>query len=510
MSLTKVFKVILSADDGKVEGTDTSYAPATGTATTNGATIAVTRSLVGSDYTVGVGLLRFDTASIPDDADIISAKLRLYVTATGDTDSRSLSAEWYATSNWPIAANDYTSTAASDAHTGTTIASLTTSAYNELTLTALTNISKTGYTGLRLHISGTAPTGANSVTFNGLDNDVLTPELSVTYAIGKTIDDMLTEVDDLLVPNSLTDAQKVNFLNAIEREVYRKVWFPNKRYTAHTFANVDTYQLPDDCQPDRIARVFMLEDRRVIGLDEMQVYIGSTVTDDLTIYDLDDDDDIDEDDKTILHDRGDEFVYAEGIETEYEYAAYVNENTHGYRYTIVDDHKVRLYPIPDTNSGSISAISVTAGGSSFTSAPTVVITGDGEDTTATATVSGGAVTAITLTNKGKSHSFPPRITFTGGGGSGATAAASLNSVKLVIEYSPKPTKFTTSNLNAIPIAPGDFHQFYIWKLASMVAKTQKDVELANNFDADAREVEAKMIRDFSAGADVSFQARIRW
>ena len=83
---------------------------------------------------------------------------------------------------------------------------------------------------------------------------------------------------------------------------------------------------------------------------------------------------------------------------------------------------------------SVETISITAGGSGYSSAPTVTIAGNGtgpgsgtpgSGATATATVSGGAVTAITLTNGGSGYSNGALVTFSGGGGSGAAATASV-------------------------------------------------------------------------------------
>ena len=74
----------------------------------------------------------------------------------------------------------------------------------------------------------------------------------------------------------------------------------------------------------------------------------------------------------------------------------------------------------------VSAIQVTAGGSGYTTAPTVVISG-GTGATAVATVSGGAVTAITVGNRGSAYSGRPTVSFTGGGGSGATATVTAYS-----------------------------------------------------------------------------------
>ncbi len=79
----------------------------------------------------------------------------------------------------------------------------------------------------------------------------------------------------------------------------------------------------------------------------------------------------------------------------------------------------------DTN--SVASATVSAGGSGYSSAPTVAFAapGSGVTATGTATVSGGAVTAITITNPGNGYSSAPAITFSGGGGSGATATAVL-------------------------------------------------------------------------------------
>jgi hypothetical protein len=82
-------------------------------------------------------------------------------------------------------------------------------------------------------------------------------------------------------------------------------------------------------------------------------------------------------------------------------------------------------PAFDVN-GELDSITVTAGGSGYSSAPTVVIEGDGTGAVATATVSGGQVTGITITSEGRGYSFA-FIKLTGGGGSGATATAALGS-----------------------------------------------------------------------------------
>jgi hypothetical protein len=70
--------------------------------------------------------------------------------------------------------------------------------------------------------------------------------------------------------------------------------------------------------------------------------------------------------------------------------------------------------------GAVYNIKVSNGGSGYTSAPTVTITGDGASLAGTATVSGGVVTGISVTNAGSGYN-QVSITLSGGGGSGATA-----------------------------------------------------------------------------------------
>jgi len=78
----------------------------------------------------------------------------------------------------------------------------------------------------------------------------------------------------------------------------------------------------------------------------------------------------------------------------------------------------------------VDTITVTAGGSGYTSAiVTVADPSTGRTATATATVSGGAVTAITVTNGGSGYSSAPIVTIAGDG-SGATATANTANVDL--------------------------------------------------------------------------------
>ncbi|WP_256672229.1 phage tail tube protein [Pseudomonas sp. ANT_J12] len=72
-------------------------------------------------------------------------------------------------------------------------------------------------------------------------------------------------------------------------------------------------------------------------------------------------------------------------------------------------------------------MTIGAGGTGYTTAPTVAFTGGGGTGAAgTATVSGGAVTGVTITNPGTGYTSPPTVAFTGAG-TGATATTAITS-----------------------------------------------------------------------------------
>jgi hypothetical protein len=75
--------------------------------------------------------------------------------------------------------------------------------------------------------------------------------------------------------------------------------------------------------------------------------------------------------------------------------------------------------------GAVTSITVTAGGSGYTSAPTVVLSASaGSSAAATATVSGGAVTSIAVNNGGTNYpSGGVTVSFYGGGGAAAATAS---------------------------------------------------------------------------------------
>lgn len=75
---------------------------------------------------------------------------------------------------------------------------------------------------------------------------------------------------------------------------------------------------------------------------------------------------------------------------------------------------------------AVTGITVSSGGSGYTSAPAVSFSGGGgSGLEATAVVSGGAVTAVNITNPGSGYTSAPTVSFSGGGGSNATATATF-------------------------------------------------------------------------------------
>ena len=74
----------------------------------------------------------------------------------------------------------------------------------------------------------------------------------------------------------------------------------------------------------------------------------------------------------------------------------------------------------------IQGIDVTAGGNSYTTAPTVTITGGGgSGSAAFAKIMNGSVVAINITNKGSGYTSVPTVNFSGGDGVGAQATATV-------------------------------------------------------------------------------------
>lgn len=152
---------------------------------TTGTTIYVERSYNGStQYDITVGLLRFDTSVLPDDATVSAATLEVYVKSHSDTNTLNLCGEYYDPGT--IDSADWTAGEATTAFS-TALSGITDSAAKIITLSsAAANISLVSYTGIRLTISkraaDAAPTGNNNVQIASYDDTSFAePILHVTY-----------------------------------------------------------------------------------------------------------------------------------------------------------------------------------------------------------------------------------------------------------------------------------------------------------------------------------------
>ena len=181
------FAIGAPGDDALGAKNGPSYPP-TGNfaADSTGTTVEASKSFEGG----GVGhryrnaFLRFDTSSLPDDAAVTGASLRVRPTARDADDGRSLSLDWF---DWGTAVEsaDVTAAAGTNAHAGTPLASIAVGSTLALELEdPATFVNKDGHTYLRTHVSGGAPGGFNYLAFAAHGHPTLgPPELVVDYAV---------------------------------------------------------------------------------------------------------------------------------------------------------------------------------------------------------------------------------------------------------------------------------------------------------------------------------------
>jgi FtsP/CotA-like multicopper oxidase with cupredoxin domain len=99
-------------------------------------------------------------------------------------------------------------------------------------------------------------------------------------------------------------------------------------------------------------------------------------------------------------------------------------------YSRIQDYSLTFSPISTPAGQPLRSVTLTAGGTGYTSAPTVsFVGGGGTGAAAAATVSGGVVTYVALTNPGSGYTSAPVVTFTGGG-TGAVAIANFEPITI--------------------------------------------------------------------------------
>ncbi|MDB4351145.1 phage tail sheath subtilisin-like domain-containing protein [bacterium] len=144
-------------------------------------------------------------------------------------------------------------------------------------------------------------------------------------------------------------------------------------------------------------------------------------------------------------------------EDEYESSYSAGEGTVGpfaakWAGTAGNSLKVSVADLGNFTATSVASITVTDGGSGYTSAPTVTITASpssGGTAAATSDLAGGsAVDSITVVFPGFGYTSAPTITISGGGGSGATATATLSTAWTYasnFDFTPGTTTYGTNN-----------------------------------------------------------------
>ncbi len=103
------------------------------------------------------------------------------------------------------------------------------------------------------------------------------------------------------------------------------------------------------------------------------------------------------------------------------------------------DHIQIIQKIQATT-GNITSVTLTNGGSGYTSIPTLALDPNGSGAAFEITIQGGAVTKISLTAEGAGYRTNTLV-IEGGGGSGATATITINPVIILPVYQLDPINF---------------------------------------------------------------------
>lgn len=99
---------------------------------------------------------------------------------------------------------------------------------------------------------------------------------------------------------------------------------------------------------------------------------------------------------------------------------------------ISSKYSIKMKAFVDLTRGRVTSVTVTNGGSGYTSVPTVSFSGGGGSGVAgVAILNGGVVIGVLITNNGTGYTSAPTVSFTGGGGTGAAATAAINQLSSV-------------------------------------------------------------------------------
>lgn len=144
-----------------------------------------------ADFNLQRAFVLFDTSALTASANISSAVVSIYGTfkADANTDSLRLVASTPA-SNTALVTGDWDQLGTTALASDITLASFSTTGYNDFTMSDLTAVSKTSITKLGFRttkdIAATAPTGSNYAQFDSADKALTTsdPKIVATYTVG--------------------------------------------------------------------------------------------------------------------------------------------------------------------------------------------------------------------------------------------------------------------------------------------------------------------------------------
>jgi len=174
---TTTFSTLLGADDGNTLTNFAAYPPPCTSVVPAGSRIDVVKEKSGANTSERVGLMRWDTSSLPDDAVITLATFEFNaLSVTADDDGRTLDAEWFNAESWPIACSMHETTIGTTAFS-TDLTSVT----SGVTGSNPTSVVVDGYTSVRVGISGGEPAGGNAVGWDSFETGSTAPQLIVTY-----------------------------------------------------------------------------------------------------------------------------------------------------------------------------------------------------------------------------------------------------------------------------------------------------------------------------------------
>lgn len=117
------------------------------------------------------------------------------------------------------------------------------------------------------------------------------------------------------------------------------------------------------------------------------------------------------------------------------------------------DSHVRIIQAIRRATGTITSVTLTNGGTGYTSLPGIQLDPQGSGATFNVSIVGGVITSLTLTNGGQGY-ITNQIIITGGGGTGATATITVAPGVSLTEYS------------LDPIPTNDFSSWLQWNQES--------------------------------------------